>query len=918
MDADACGCCSGTTVETPSVKFNRPGLSAIAYRTGSYASFKASLLARLSSTDYPALAGLTTRRDDDYSVALCDAAAVLGDVLTFYQERIANENYLRTAKERVSIVEMARLIGYRPSPGVAASTWLAFTLQSAPGQPALASQPSAIPVGTRVQSTPDPGQTPQTFETVAAITGRVEWNAIPAQAAVPTRQFNGLTELYLAGTATQLQPGDAILVVGTERAADPTSERWDVRWLETVSTDTARNLTHVTWSKPLGSIWSLASLDGTQVFAFRQRAALFGNAAPDPRLMNITDTDVVSGGQWVGFSIDTTGTKLDLDAGYPKLVAGSWIALAGGGDGGGELEGYIELYGVKAATLLSRTDFGLSAKITRLQLDSTENLDKFDLRAAQVLGQSDLLTLSARPLVYPVYGSSLALSPPQPGLVPHQALAVSGKLQRLAIGPNATGISFDDPARTAVAGDSFLMIAAPEQVVGGSPVALTPEQLDPAALPSGNLIWHVQDRDGRTLAMTAPAAAILLQPALASDPAVSEVAVIVAGADGVVSDIDKTVVTFSTPLANCYDRSTVTVNANVAPATHGLSVSEIGGNGSAALANQSFALKQTPLTYVRDDANPDGRSATLTARVGGVQWREVPTLYGAGAGDRVYQLAQDNDGTTRVLFGDGVNGARLPTGQNNVTFGYRQGLGLAGNLRAGQLSMLLTRPLGVTGAANPAPATGGQDPETVDDARGNAPLQVMTLGRAVSTEDYADFARTFAGVAKAASLWINDGLARGIYVTIAGPGGTSFAADDDTVTTLTAALRKYGDALLPLMVQSFRPATFTLKARIKVADDYLADDVLAAVAAALRAAYAFAARDFGQPVTIDEAYAVIQNVPGVVASNILALYRMDTGPSASEPQPRLLAALPQVTGNTVSAAEILTLDAAPLDLGELP
>ena len=917
MDMNACNCCTGITAETPVGKFNRPGLPAIAYRAGAYAGFKASLLARLSSSDFPALAALTTRSDDDYTIALCDALAVLGDVLTFYQERIANESYLRTAIERISIVELARLIGYRPSPGVAASTWLAFTLQAAPGQPAMASQPSVISVGTRVQSTPDPGQTPQTFETIAAITGRVEWNAIAAQTTVPIREFNGLKDLYVAGVATQLQPGDAIAIVGTERTTSAASERWDVRWVETVTTDTTRNLTRLTWSKPLGGVWSLASTQGTQIFAFRQRAALFGNNAPDPRLMNITDTDVVSNKKWVGYSIDTTGTKLDLDSTYPKIVAQSWIALAGGYDPGGALEGYVELYGVTAATQLSRTNFGLSGKITRLSLDSTSNLSKFDLQNTQVLAQSELLTLAAKPLLYPVYGNALELSPSQAGLAPSQAIAISGKLQRVVIGPVATGISFDNPARKARAGDSFIVLRAPEQMVGGAPQALTPEQLDPLQLPSGTLIWHLQDRDGTTVAVTAPAAALQLQSALATDLLVSEVGVIVAGADGVTSDIDTTTVTLTAPLANCYDRATVTANANVAPATHGLTVSQVGGGGNAAVPNQSFALKQSPLTYVLDPSNPDGRSATLTARVNGVQWHEDSTLYGAVASDHVYQLSQDNDGVTTVQFGDGVNGARLPTGQNNVTFSYRQGLGTVGNLRGGQLSMLLTRPLGVTGVTNPASATGGQDPETLDDARGNAPLQVLTLGRVVSTEDYADFARTFAGIAKAISVWINDGLARGIYVTIAGPNGGTFAADDPTPVALSASLRRFGDALLPLSVQSYRAATFMLKARVKVSEDYDADAVLAAVEGTLRSAYAFANRDFGEPVSIDDVYATIQNVPGVVASNILALYRSDTGPSASEPQPRLLAAMPQIQGATVSAAELLTLDSAPLDLGAM-
>ena len=70
------------------------------------------------------LAGLTTRDPSDPSIALLDAWAVVADVLTFYQERIANEGYLPTALERRSLLELSRLIGYRLRPGVSASVRL--------------------------------------------------------------------------------------------------------------------------------------------------------------------------------------------------------------------------------------------------------------------------------------------------------------------------------------------------------------------------------------------------------------------------------------------------------------------------------------------------------------------------------------------------------------------------------------------------------------------------------------------------------------------------------------------------------------------------------------------------------------------------------------------------------------------------
>ena len=108
-----CGCCAGTSVLTPAREDNPPGLSTIAHRGGTWSSFKESMLARLSSQDYPALQPLKTRSDDDFTIALIDAGAMMLDVLTFYQERLANESYLRTATERVSLQEMAKLIGMR-------------------------------------------------------------------------------------------------------------------------------------------------------------------------------------------------------------------------------------------------------------------------------------------------------------------------------------------------------------------------------------------------------------------------------------------------------------------------------------------------------------------------------------------------------------------------------------------------------------------------------------------------------------------------------------------------------------------------------------------------------------------------------------------------------------------------------------
>ena len=116
--APGCECCSGLADRTPLELYNRPGLPRIAYRTGTYPHFRASMLAGLNREGREQLAGLKTRDAEDFSIGLIEAWAGAADVLTFYTERVANEHYLGTATERRSVGELAALLGYRLQPGV--------------------------------------------------------------------------------------------------------------------------------------------------------------------------------------------------------------------------------------------------------------------------------------------------------------------------------------------------------------------------------------------------------------------------------------------------------------------------------------------------------------------------------------------------------------------------------------------------------------------------------------------------------------------------------------------------------------------------------------------------------------------------------------------------------------------------------
>ena len=232
-----CGCCEGTVALTPQPTANRPGLSALSYRIGTHGSILQTMKARLSSEvldakggakDKPKiepkrpLAGLRTRDGSDPAIALLDAWATVADVLTFYQERIANEGYLRTATEMRSMFELSRLVGYQPRPGVASSVYLAYTID------ANTPQEIVVPQGARAQTVPGQDELPQSFETSQDLKARAGWNRLGLRKSEP-QQWNDIQRhgvLYLAGTQTRLKPGDPLLLdaggpVDPENVAEP-------------------------------------------------------------------------------------------------------------------------------------------------------------------------------------------------------------------------------------------------------------------------------------------------------------------------------------------------------------------------------------------------------------------------------------------------------------------------------------------------------------------------------------------------------------------------------------------------------------------------------------------------------------------------------------------------------------------------
>ena len=243
---ELCGCCEGIEALTPMSTTNRPGLDNLSYRVGTHAIFLKTMKVRLSSSEFPALKELKTRDSSDPAIALLDAWALVADVLTFYQERIANEGYLRTATERRSVLELGRLVGYTLRPGVSATVYPAFMMEAG------YNEGGEVPRRTRIQSIPAPGETPQYFETSERIEAREEWNELKPRLSKPQQIDSNPTEIYFQGTSTNLKANDPLLL-------DFGNANQIVHRVKSVEPDNAANRTKITLQTPPISTSGLTS-----------------------------------------------------------------------------------------------------------------------------------------------------------------------------------------------------------------------------------------------------------------------------------------------------------------------------------------------------------------------------------------------------------------------------------------------------------------------------------------------------------------------------------------------------------------------------------------------------------------------------------------------------------------------------------
>jgi hypothetical protein len=801
---DTCGCCGGIEPATPASVENPPGQSQLVYRVGTHGQFKASMLDAIGRA--AALEGLTTRADGDPSVAVMDAFATALDVLTFYNERYANEAYLRTATERRSVLELARSIGYELAPGVAASTYLAFVCEESPGAP----ESVTVAPGTKAQSIPGQDEVPQVFETSVEIEARPVWNAMRPQLTARTQPKSGDTSLYLEGLATNLRQGDAILFVHNAGAQTlPTNDanaRWQMRRLLEVTPDNDARRTLIRWGGALNSNASTV----TTVHALRTRAYLFGHNAPPSvsiaafgniyaQYINAPESLTK---EFEGLTLDSTDAVEEA----PTLASGALKAAPN------IVKDNINAAGNKTSILFPEDFFSGST--------SGINLDMVYGQVVASQGTDRRFAV----LVTPTQTSVFEIT-----AVAEESVAeytISGKTTLLTL--NANVPVAHNRRNTTVFCQSELL-----------PVAETPVP-DPLPRNTITLDRVVPDlKTGQLVAFTG-------QPVVSGSVADRPVSQVVS-LTTVNTVTDSTQLILDSDLAHDFQRASVRINGNVALATHGETRKEVLGSGDASIGLQTFVPKQTPLTYVRA-TTAAGAASTLQVRVNELLWAETPTSFTAQPGDQSYIVRMDDDGKARVTFGDGERGQRLPTGVENIEATYRVGIGEAGLVKANQISLLLTRPLGLREVVNPTAPEGAEDPETLDTARENAPLKVLTLDRVVSLSDFEDFACGFGGVAKARAVWLWDGEKRIVHISLAAPQAQPIAATSDVGKALLAALDGARHPDIPVRLGAMDLRKFTVHARVKVDTRYERNAVHVALNERLADVFSFERMHFAQGV----------------------------------------------------------------------
>ncbi len=345
----------------------------------------------------------------------------------------------------------------------------------------------------------------------------------------------------------------------------------------------------------------------------------------------------------------------------------------------------------------------------------------------------------------------------------------------------------------------------------------------------------------------------------------------------------KSSVVVEPPLNNSYVKGFTEIRSNIVYAYHGETVSnEILGSGNASIPFQKFILEKSPLTYISSYQNPTEIESSLQVFVDGILWNEKSDFFDSGPADKDYVTSINEDSQTMIIFGDGTNGSRLPTGNNNIMATYRIGLGPSGNIKAGKIDTPLDNSSALKSITNPLSATGGYE-QPPSQQKEWALAEIKTLGRAVTLEDYNDLTLTTTFIGKAKTSKIIEGGIEMIKLVVAPIGKTPL--NNFQKFKLRKFLDKRRDKNVPMKIESFKPVPLDVVVEIQVKENYVRSRVVNSLREILKPGktlegkytlFSFENLDFGKSVALSDLYEMIENIEGIKFTVVKKFARRDS------------------------------------------
>jgi len=213
------------------------------------------------------------------------------------------------------------------------------------------------------------------------------------------------------------------------------------------------------------------------------------------------------------------------------------------------------------------------------------------------------------------------------------------------------------------------------------------------------------------------------------------------------ASINGTVYTF-----NVNEEQTATVSSGIFSFTD---VELIEGVGLSNAFTITSDLTQGPLVIPVDTLDTTTIEVVVQNSVGDVTtttWNRTSTIVDITGTSKVFWVEENLDGKYQIVFGDDIIGKALTVG-NIVTVSYYASKGPDAN--GAQTFSLSGTVNGETTATvtTVTPAAGGQEKESIDSVRFNAPKYNATRNRAVTSEDYRSLIKANLAKAREVAVW---------------------------------------------------------------------------------------------------------------------------------------------------------------------